>query len=255
MQKPVIVIGLISLILLMMTTFMISTSAQDRDDTPTPAPSKTPTPSVIATHEATEIAESETATPVREWGQLRQYTQSDLNILVGNVQRPNGLVWLDNNIYAVCSGDFTMYAIDTETARTVTFVSGIRNANVILPEKTEAGFNLWIPDFDTNHLLRANHLQGLPAIVVNENLDGPWGVALLDDTHFLITNALADNVVLADRDGASTVIIENLRYPTGITVDGNYGYVANRGSARRAIEWFNIDDIDPETPTDQMTPH
>jgi hypothetical protein len=146
-----------------------------------------------------------------------------------------------------------MYAIDTETARTVTFVSGIRNANVILPEKTEAGFNLWIPDFDTNHLLRANHLQGLPAIVVNENLDGPWGVALLDDTHFLITNALADNVVLADRDGASTVIIESLRYPTGITVDGNYGYVANRGSARRAIEWFNIDDIDPETPTDQMT--
>jgi hypothetical protein len=184
---------------------------------------------------------------------LRQYSQGDLRILVGNVQRPNGIVWFDSKLYAACSGDFTLYEIDAETGSTVTFSSGIRDTNTIWIEELDNGFNLWVPDFDTNQLLRGDNLRGLPAVVIDENLEGPWGLAYLDANHFLITNALSNTIVLANRDGTSNIVMDGLRYPTGIVVDGTVAYVANRGSARRAIEWFDVTKIDPETISDELT--
>ena len=222
-------------------------------ETPTPAPSKTVTP----TSEPTTISSTATATrgliPTPAESSLQQFTQNDLNILVGNVQRPNGMIWYDDNLYVACSGDFTLYEIDSVTGNTVTFSSGIRDSNVIWTEETENGFNLWMLDFDTNQLVRGDHLRGLPAVVVDDNLDGPWGLAYVDSEHFLITNALSNTVVLANRDGTSNIVMEGLRYPTGIVVDGEVAYVANRGSARRAIEWFEVADIDPESTSDELT--
>ena len=227
--------------------------AQDVD-TPTPAPSKTPAPT--ATQEPSDVPTAEVETSARSTiaaQDLRQYSQGDLRILVGNVQRPNGIVWFENKLYAACSGDFTLYEIDSVTGSTVTFSSGVRDANTIWIEELDNGFNVWMPDFDTNQLLRGDHLRGLPAIIVDENLDGPWGLAYLDESHFLVTNALSDTIVLANRDGSSNIVMDGLRYPTGIVVDRHVAYVANRGSARRAIEWFDVTQLDPEAIADDLT--
>jgi hypothetical protein len=244
---------LFSLLLLISTVSYVSFAQEV--NTPTPAPSKTPAPTVTTeSTTAPTTSAIEVTRPTLATTDLRQYTQADLRIIVGNVQRPNGVVWYDGNLYAACSGDFTLYEIDAITGSTVTFSSGVRDTNVLWVEELEAGgFNLWLPDFDTNQLLRGDHLRGLPEVVVNENLNGPWGLAYVDASNFLITNALGDNIVLANRDGTSSIVMDGLRYPTGIVVNGEYGYVANRGSARRAMEWFNITDIDPESISNELT--
>ena len=36
------------------------------------------------------------------------FTQDDLELLVGNVQRPNGITWHDGELYTVCNGDWTL---------------------------------------------------------------------------------------------------------------------------------------------------
>ncbi|MDQ7024846.1 MAG: hypothetical protein Q9P01_05240 [Anaerolineae bacterium] len=239
------------IVVLIAITVGFATLAQDVD-TPTPAPSKTPappSPTSVATDTPTLVASTETPSS----NNLRRYLQSDLQILVGNVQRPNGIVWFNDNLYAACNGDFTLYEIDSVTGSTITFSSGVRDINTLWIEELDNGFNIWLPDFDTNQLLRADHLRGLPTVVINENLDGPWGIAYLDDSNFLITNALSNNIVLANRDGTSNIIMDGLRYPTGIVVDSNKAYVANRGSARRAIEWFDVTALDPETISDELT--
>jgi hypothetical protein len=240
--------------LLLLISIVSYVSFAQEVNTPTPAPSKTPAPTATTEPTTAPTTSAIEVTRPTFTSTLRQYTQADLRIIVGNVQRPNGVVWYDGNLYAACSGDFTLYEIDAITGSTVTFSSGVRDSNVLWVEELEAdGFNLWLPDFDTNQLLRGDHLRGLPEVVVNENLNGPWGLAYLDTSNFLITNALGDNIVLANRDGTSNVVIDGLRYPTGIVVDSEYGYVANRGSARRAIEWFNISDIDPESISNELT--
>lgn len=240
-------------VILAVSVVGFATVAQDVD-TPTPAPSKTPAPPTT-TLEPTNIPTAVTTTETRSTttSDLRRYLQSDLQILVGNVQRPNGVIWFNDNLYAVCSGDFTVYEVDSVTGSTVTFFAGVRDANTIWIEELDNGFDVWIPDFDTNQLLRGDHLRGLPTVVIDENLDGPWGLAYLNDSHFLITNALSGTIVLANRDGTSNIVMDGLRYPTGIVVDGNNAYVANRGSARRAIEWFDVTALDPETISDELT--
>src|SRR5205085_9487356 len=70
------------------------------------------------------------------------------------------------------------------------------------------------------------------------NLDGPWGITQFSDTQFLVTNLRGNDVVMVG-DGDPKEIITNLRSPTGIVVADKYIYVANTGSARRAIEWFD----------------
>src|SRR5690242_11750481 len=56
-------------------------------------------------------------------------TQSDLSIVTGNIQRPNGIAWYDNKLYTVCSGDWTLYAIDPTNGNTTQYIYGIKNAH------------------------------------------------------------------------------------------------------------------------------
>ena len=103
--------------------------AQDSDSvTPTPAPSKTPT-----SEPSTNGNELNFQTP------LQPYTQADLAILTGNGQRPNGIVWHDNYLYTVCTGDSTIYQLDDSTAVTRTFIYGVRNAHTMYAENLSNG--------------------------------------------------------------------------------------------------------------------
>lgn len=230
---------------LLLVIFSGNILAQDNTSTATPGPTKTPSPSetsVPATVED-EIVPGETST-IPQLSELpRSYTQEDLSVLVGNVQRPNGIAYIDNFLFTACNGDWTMYRIDSETGETITFVFGIRNAHQMVSQETDAGFNLWIPDFDTNQFMRIDHTASAPQLISRDNLDGPWGIANLNDNQFLISNLRADNLVIADTEGNSNIAVEGLRAPAGLIVQGDYVYVANNSSARRAIEWFSIDDL------------
>lgn len=171
------------------------------------------------------------------------FSQDDLRVLVGNVQRPNGIVYLNGNLYTVCNGDWTIYEIQTESELTVTYIFGVRNAHSVYAEETDAGFNLWIPDFDTNSLVRVDQNRSAPDVISEEGLDGPWGITDLDDETFLITNLRANTISTMTRDGEANEIMSGLRSPSGIAGDEAHIYIANNGSARRAIEWIDRDDL------------
>lgn len=173
----------------------------------------------------------------------RSYTQEDLTVLVGNVQRPNGIVWLNDNLYTACSGDWTLYEIQAVTGATITYVNGIRNAYTLHAETTESGFNLWIPDHDTNRVMLVDERRVSPQVIASESLDAPWGITPLNDTEFLITNLRGNDIVLTNRAGETRQVLTGLRNPTGIAANNGFVYVANNGSARRAIEWFVASDI------------
>ena len=171
------------------------------------------------------------------------FQQDDLEILYGNVQRPNGMVWFDEKLYVACSGDWTIYEIDIESGTTRTYIFGVQNAHSLyaevgLNEKTE----LWVPDFVTHDLLRINPLNA-PITVLAGGLAGGWDIAYLDDDRFLISNLLSDSVLTVSRFGEVETVVERLRSPTGLVVDGGAFYVANTGSVRRSIEWFTLRQI------------
>ncbi len=167
------------------------------------------------------------------------FLQDDLELIVGNVQRPNGLVWFDHNLYTVCNGDWTVYQIDDKTAETVTFVFGARDGNSLLAEATEAGFDLWVPDSDTGALWNINQNREAPRSVTEE-LESPWGITRLDGDRFLITDSRLNTILVVSESGASSEAQSQLRAPTGIARDGDYVYFANGGSARRGLEYFEI---------------
>jgi hypothetical protein len=169
-------------------------------------------------------------------------TQDDLEVMVANVQRPNGMSFLNGKLYTICNGDWTIYEIDAETAATVTFVNGARNAHQMYSEETESGFNIWIPDFDLNRLSVVTNQRNAPAVVATDDLDGPWGIAPLDEEHFLVSNLKANNIVKISRDGDVEAFLGELRSPAGLAIDDKTVYVANNGSARRAIEWFTVNE-------------
>ncbi len=176
-------------------------------------------------------------------------TQDNLDVMVANVQRPNGMVYFDGKLYTICNGDWTIYQIDAKTATTVTYVNGARNAHQMYIEATDKGkgFNLWIPDFDLNRLSVVTNLRDAPAPLATRDLKGPWGIVPLDDTHFLVSNLKADNIVKISREGVVETFLEGLRSPAGLaientTVKDKTVFVANNGSARRAIEWFTVTD-------------
>lgn len=220
-----------------------NTLAQDDVSTATPGPSKTPSPSETAISE-TEATVTIEIVSIPQLNPLpRSYTQEDLSVLVGNVQRPNGIAYIDNFLFTACNGDWTMYRIDSETGETITYVFGIRNTHQMLSQETETGFNLWIPDFETNQFMRIDQTASAPQLISRDNLDGPWGIANLSEEQFLISNLRADNLVIVDTQGNSNIAVEGLRAPAGLIVDGDYVYLANNSSARRAIEWFSIDDL------------
>lgn len=180
---------------------------------------------------------------------VRPFTQEDLNTLVGNVQRPNGIIWFQNTLYAACNGDFTLYEINADTGSTKTFVFGVRDTHTLYARETETGFELWLPDFVTNSIIRLNETRSAPTIITRD-IETPWGISPIskieDRQAFLVTSLRANSIVYTDETGVQTTILEGLRSPTGIVVDGDIGYVVNNGSARRAIEWFEIT-IDEET--------
>lgn len=208
--------------------------------TPTPAPSKTPTPAPNAT-----IATASADTPAT--ADFQPFRQSDLRVITGNVQRPNGIVWFNDKLYVVCNGDWTIYEIDDTTGSTRTYIYGVRNGHALHAEQNERNeLVLWVPDFDTGSLLQVNAVRAPQPVA--RGLQSPWGIAYVDESHFLVTSLGANSVLLATRDGEITLILDELRAPTGIAYDAETGiaYVANNGSARRALEWFDLAD---ETPT------
>lgn len=230
--------GIFISIFVLILSFLSSASItlSQENTTPTQAPSKTP--EIIPTVEANIESTPEGVTT----GHVG-FTQKDLSVLTGNVQRPNGIVWFDDQLYTSCSGDWTLYRLDDTTGSTITFVFGIRNAFSIYAEETEQGFNLWVPDFDTNTLFRVNQNRAAPTVVTSQ-LNGPWGITQLSEDRFLVTNLLGDNILSVTRTGSTQVVADGLRAPAGIVVDreGGFGYVANSGSARRAIEWFEANE-------------
>jgi hypothetical protein len=227
----------ISVILVIVFTFIISigVAVAQENMTPTPAPSKTP---VAVADEMPEPSNQQNQTTI----QTR--IQADLAILTGNVQRPNGIVWHNNKLYTSCTGDFTIYEIDDSTAATRTYIWGVRNAHTLYAETTDLGeLNLWAPDFQSNELVRIDR-NGVAPIL--SNLNGPWGIAYLNENEFLITGLRSNNLMIVTRDGESREIVTDLRSPTGVATDENSVYVANTGSARRAIEWIDKADIPPD---------
>lgn len=197
--------------------------------TQTPAPTKTP--ALTPDAQTLVSGDGETAT----WNRLdRSYTQSDLSVLTGNVQRPNGLTWFNDKIYAVCSGDWTLYEIDANSGSTAQYIYGVKNAHTIYARGLDSGLELWIPDYQSNTLV--NISRGVVTNIAS-NLNGPWGITPLDN-QFLVTNLRANNVVLISSE-SSAEVLTNLRSPAGIAANNEYIFIANSGSARRAIEWVD----------------
>ena len=169
------------------------------------------------------------------------FLQSDLELIVGNVQRPNGIVWFEDTIYTVCNGDWTIYKIDDRTGDTITYVFGVRNGNSIIAEATDEGFDLWVPDPDSGALWKVDERRAAPESI-HSDLAAPWGIARLDEDRFLITDTRSNSIMLVPINGAPTTAHSELRAPTGIVRDGNKVYFANGGSARRGIEFFEYAD-------------
>lgn len=168
------------------------------------------------------------------------FLQDDLELLVGNVQRPNGFVWHDGSLYTICNGDWTIYKIDDQTGDTITFVFGARDGNTLILEDTEAGFDIWVPDPEAGTLWKVDQKRLAPAAVTAE-LEAPWGITRLDGSQFLITDTRLNGILAVGEDGERSEIQSELRAPTGIARDDDRVYFANGGSARRGIEYFAVE--------------
>ena len=168
------------------------------------------------------------------------FLQGDLELLVGNVQRPNGFVWHDGSLYTICNGDWTIYKIDDLTGDTITFVFGVRDGNTLILEDTEAGFDIWAPDPEAGTLWKVDQQRAAPAAITAE-LESPWGITRLDSSQFLITDTRVNGIVAVSEDGERIEIHSGLRAPTGIVKQGDLVYFANGGSARRGIEYFSVE--------------
>lgn len=221
-------------VLALFTSSLIS--AQTTEVAPTAAPSKTATFTPITAATVQVTPELDSLAPALGQAAIEPLTQSDLTILTGNVQRPNGIAFFNEKLYTACNGDFTVYEIDSTTASTRTYIWGVRNAHTLYAENDGIGeLNLWVPDFQQNQLVRVDR-NGIDPVI--SDLQGPWGIAYLDESRFLVSNLLDDSIIVATREGEARRILTDLRSPTGIAVDADNIYLANTGSARRAIEWL-----------------
>lgn len=206
-------------------TLAVAVQAQDAVQSPTPAPSKTPTPA--------PAVEADPATAAFE-----PLTQADLQVLTGNVQRPNGIAFFNNYLYISCSGDQTIYETNSETGQTRTYIWGLENAHSLFVEGDLTDPIVWAPDYLDNSLKRV--VRGVGAEVVAEGLQGPWGMVALDEDRFIVSNMLADDVVIVTREGDVQPFLSDMADPTGLALDGGVVYVANTGSTRRSIEWYDV---------------
>ncbi len=181
---------------------------------------------------------------------IEPFLQTDLQIITGNVQRPNGIFWHDGFLYTGCAGDFTIYRLDDTTGTTITYISGVQNTHSMY---VEDGPVLWAADFQRSTLSRIDTSQSPARVDIAEGLASPWGLAAADDDSFYLTQLRADDVINITREGDIRTIATGFRNPTGIIVDDDFVYVANNGSARRAIEWFEVPD-DAILTADDMQP-
>ncbi|MFW5708649.1 MAG: hypothetical protein ACOCX5_00370 [Chloroflexota bacterium] len=218
--------------------------------TPSPAPSKTPTntPETNNSDEnGTDLSESEDNDRA---AQFEPFIQSDLSVLTGNVQRPNGVIWHNDMLYSSCNGDWTLYELDSTSGSTITYSAGVRNAHTLFVEgESSQSLDIWLPDYDVNAVVRVRGLQSSPSVVAGD-IEGPWGIAYFDEESFLVTSLLGDRILQVSRDGEVNEVVSGLRSPAGIAVTDEYVFVANNGSSRRSIEWISRDDLlDSNTPT------
>ncbi len=187
-----------------------------------------------------DTLEAPTASAVASLDLPSPFLQGDLELLVGNVQRPNGFVWHNGSLFTICNGDWTIYKIDDQTGDTITFVFGTRDGNTLILEDTDAGFDIWVPDPEAGMLWKVDQKRAAPA-PITADLESPWGIARLDSSRFLITDTRVNAIVAVAEDGARSDVHSQLRAPTGIVKRGNFVYFANGGSARRGIEYFSVD--------------
>lgn len=226
-------------VLVMMFTIAFQVLAQDAVATPTTGPTKTPTPEAsVSTPAAITSSAEEPFQPL---------TQADLSVLTANVQRPNGLLWHNDFLYAACSGDSTVYEINANSGQTRAYIAGVRNAHTFYAEGEGSSFTLWTPDFGNNRLSMVTRTSLTP---IAEGLNGPWGIAYENEENFLVTNLLGNSLVRVGRDGEVETILDDLAAPTGIVLDGDIVYVANNGSTRRSVEWYDLNN-----PTDDSQSH
>jgi hypothetical protein len=167
------------------------------------------------------------------------FVQDDLELMVGNVQRPNAMTWYEGELYVICNGDWTIYKINDTTGDTITYIFGVKNGDTLIVEPTEAGFDLWAPDGDSNTLWKLDHTRAAPASI-NSELESPWGIVRVDETGFLLTSSKENAILKITESGTTREIITGLRSPTGIAKQDEFIYFANGGSARRGLEWFEI---------------
>lgn len=189
-----------------------------------------------------ESADAARAATVASLALESPFLQDDLELLVGNVQRPNGFVWHDGSLYTICNGDWTIYRVDDRTGDTITFVFGTRDGNMLIVEDTVDGFDIWVPDPESGALWKVDQRRAAPAAITTE-LEAPWGITRLDDSRFLITDTRVNGIAAVREDGQRREIHSDLRAPTGIVKHGNRIFFANGGSARRGIEYFTVDSV------------
>ncbi len=205
-------------------------------------PSPTPTAEATATAAVADSAAEISADKPGPAPLPQPYLQSDLNLLVGNVQRPNAMFWFDEHLYTVCNGDWTIYKIDDVNGDTITFVFGVKNGNSMLIEGDADAFRIWVPDPESESLVRVDQDRQAP-ITVSDQFGAPWGITRFDQASLLITDTNLNAILQVDESGQTETITSELRSPTGIASDENRVYFANGGSARRGIEWLQaLDD-------------
>jgi hypothetical protein len=201
--------------------------------TPTPAPTKTPTPSAGATTPQAEATE-----PAISAAPFEPLRQADLQVLTANVQRPNGLAYFKNYLYTACSGDGTVYEINSETGETRTYIWGVSNAHSLFVEEVDGALQMWAPDYGEDRLELVTRQGVVP--ITTEPLQGPWGIVAEEDQHFLVSSLLGNHINRISRDGDVTLALDGLAAPAGLVLDGDLLYVANNGSTRRAVEWYDL---------------
>ncbi len=238
-----------ALLVFILVSFIVSLSAilpavAQSEVTATPAPTKTSPPSITTVQPTPPgVIQPDEQSP-------SAFTQEQLSVLTGNIQRPNGVTWHDNRLYLSCTGDWTVYEILADTGETNPYIYGVKNAHTLLATDESGGVSLWVPDFQSGNFIQI--VQGVSKIIAS-NLAGPWGITQLDDRQFLVSNLKANNLVVINRDGEVREAVKGLRSPTGLARDGDYVYVSNTGSARRAIEWFSRDFIVNPSPVIDST--
>ncbi len=197
---------------------------------------QTPVPTLDPTFTAPTNATSAPATPSEPIS--LPLDQSDLTVLTGNVQRPNGIAWLDGMLYVACSGDWTLYEIQADDGRTITYAGGLRDAHALYAESGSNGLAvIWAADFRLNSFVRSTRGQST-TVAEGDAFNGPWGMTFLTENEFLVTNLLGDTLVAVARTGETRPILEDLASPTGIVLYRDYLFIANNGSTRRAVEWY-----------------